>query len=140
MWKYYEFSNFLKKKSNTQKISQGFHNNWVDKFSLTSRFYLSWLICHINKCEIFFQIFCIYKHFKNIYSMWFILISNFVFNKIIEFKQYLDFFKVIFKYIKGLNSFFTLGPSMHKAAPIARKKIVFNLFSYPHFLGIENKN
>ena len=56
----------LKKKSNTQKNSQDFSQQ---------------LSC---------QIFCIYKNSKKKYSRWFILISNFVSNKRIKFKQYLD--------------------------------------------------
>ena len=62
----------LKKKSNTQKISQDFSQqlSWQIFINshlgppLTSLFYLLLLIYHINRCEIFCQIFCVYKHSK----------------------------------------------------------------------------
>ena len=80
------------KKSNTQKISQDFSQQLSWKIftnshlgpPVTSLFYLPLLICHINKCEKFCQIFCIYRHSKKKKkkkSRWFILISNFASNK-----------------------------------------------------------
>ena len=60
----------LLKKSNTQKISQDFSQqlSWQIftnshlGLPLTPLFYLPLLICHINKCEKFCQIFCVYRH------------------------------------------------------------------------------
>ena len=65
-------SALLKKRSNTQKISQDFSQqlSWqVFTYShpsptLMSLFYLPLLICHINRREMFCQIFCVYRHSK----------------------------------------------------------------------------
>ena len=87
----------LKKKSNTQKISQDFSQQLSWKIftnshlspPLTSLFYLPLLICHINRCEMFCQFFCVYTlqtfKKKKILDGSF-LISNFASNKRIEFK------------------------------------------------------
>ena len=47
------------------------------------------------------------------------LISNFTSEKKKKLSN-INFFKVIFKYIKGLNSFFTLGSYMHQTALAAK--------------------
>jgi len=60
----------LKKKNNTQKISQDFSQqlSWQSFTSfhlgppLISLFYLPLLIYYINRCEKFCQIFCVYRH------------------------------------------------------------------------------
>ena len=48
------------------------------------------------------------------------LISNFISKKKKRLSNINFFFKVIFKYIKGLNSFFALGPYMHQTALAAK--------------------
>ena len=62
----------LKKKSNTQKNSQDFSQQLSCQIftnshlspPLTSLFYLPLLICHINRCKMFCQIFCVYRLLK----------------------------------------------------------------------------
>ena len=75
-----------KKKSNTQKNLQYFSQqlSWQTFTSsylslLLTHFYLPLSICHINKYEKFWQIFCVYKFSikKKKNYMWFMLISNF---------------------------------------------------------------
>ena len=88
----------LKKKSNTQKISQDFSQQLSWKIFtnshlsplLTSLFYLPLLICHINRCEMFCQ-FLLRLHSTDIQKKkkfldGSFLISNFASNKRIEFK------------------------------------------------------